>query len=120
TWSEKLEKYGYDLALPDEECVATEDVLGFNIFGYIAFGEENIENVVSDAIFAGLNNWTSELKYRYENEPKNKYTSYVIQQNASNFIQMAWGKTHKIGCGAMVDVLRPFISVIFFCSYQPR
>ncbi|KAL4001973.1 Cysteine-rich secretory family protein [Acanthocheilonema viteae] len=80
----------------------------------------SLSEFISDAISAGLSNWTSELKYRYENDPKNKYTSYVIEQNASNFIQMAWGKTHKIGCGVMVDVLWRFMSVIFFCIYQPR
>ncbi|KAL4001981.1 Cysteine-rich secretory family protein [Acanthocheilonema viteae] len=79
----------------------------------------NKTEFVSDAISAGLSNWTSELNYRYENNPENKYTSYVIQQNAFNFIQMAWGKTHKIGCGIAVNMKPSRRSAVFVCLYKP-
>ncbi|KAL4001990.1 Cysteine-rich secretory family protein [Acanthocheilonema viteae] len=98
-WNKKLETLAERLASADAKHTSIAHTVGMNVFRYRSFGEDNIENFVSDAISAGLSNWTSELKYRYENNPTNKYTSYVIEQNASNFIQMAWGKTHEIGCG---------------------
>ncbi|KAL4001984.1 Cysteine-rich secretory family protein [Acanthocheilonema viteae] len=117
-WNKKLETLAERLAVADAEYPLMACTIGMNVFRYRSFGEDNIENFIIHAINASLGNWTSELNYRYENNPENKYTSDIIKQRASSFAQMAWGKTHEIGCGTVVNMERFGRSAVFVCLYM--
>nr|AAB97282.1 vespid allergen antigen homolog [Onchocerca volvulus] len=72
----------------------------------------------SAALFA-IESWWTELIRSYRNNPSNKLTSSVASQDVLHFTQMAWGKTHKVGCGIAMhcDDGEAFIVV---CHYAPR
>ncbi|KAL4001991.1 Cysteine-rich secretory family protein [Acanthocheilonema viteae] len=118
-WNKKLDTIAQGLASADAKHTLIAHTVGMNVFRYRSFGEDNIENFIIHAISASLGNWTSELNYRYENNPENKYTSDIIKQRASSFAQMAWGKTHEIGCGIAVNMERFGRSAVFVCLYKP-
>ncbi|VDM23159.1 unnamed protein product [Wuchereria bancrofti] len=55
----------------------------------------------------------------YTDNPSNRLTPEVYRQGASHFTQMAWGKTHEIGCG-IATTCEGGRLLITVCHYSPR
>nr|AAP06732.1 ASP-2 protein [Onchocerca volvulus] len=72
----------------------------------------------TSGIMIALESWWVELTRSYKNNPSNKYTSIVANRGVSNFTQLAWGKTYKVGCGIAThcDGGKAFVAV---CQYNP-
>ncbi|VBB34755.1 unnamed protein product, partial [Acanthocheilonema viteae] len=66
-----------------------------------------------------VKDWWLELSTEYGDNPTNNFTHTVFSQNFLHFTQMAWGKTHKIGCGSALHYNYGHkINVV--CHYLPR
>ncbi|CAG9531212.1 unnamed protein product [Cercopithifilaria johnstoni] len=62
--------------------------------------------------------WWLELPELYKNNPTNNLTNDVSRQGVLHFTQMAWSKTHKIGCGIASNCENGH-KIIVICHYKP-
>uniref|UniRef100_A0A915PJG4 SCP domain-containing protein n=1 Tax=Setaria digitata TaxID=48799 RepID=A0A915PJG4_9BILA len=87
-----------------------ENVLALWVISGVEYYEES---AVSEAAKV----WKAQLRHYYKNNPKNRFISTHDQEKASFFIQMAWGKTHEIGCG--VSKCGYDRALVVACHYRP-
>ncbi|VDK83861.1 unnamed protein product [Litomosoides sigmodontis] len=90
--------------------------IGENVYAY--WSSQSVENLKNKAGTDAGKSWWSELPELYKNNPSNNLTGDVSSQGVLHFTQMAWGKTHKIGCGiaTQCDGGR---TLIVICHYSP-
>ncbi|VIO90427.1 venom allergen antigen-like protein 1, putative [Brugia malayi] len=90
--------------------------IGENVYAY--WSSESVEKLRNTAGTEAGKSWWSELPKLYKQNPSNNLTDDVARQGVLHFTQMAWGKTHKIGCGIATncDGGRTLIAI---CHYSP-
>ncbi|KAK6100517.1 Cysteine-rich secretory family protein [Brugia pahangi] len=89
---------------------------GENLYAY--WSSVSVEKLKNTAGTSAGKSWWSELSQLYRNNPSNNLSPEVSRQSALHFTQMAWGKTHKIGCGIVTNCDGGH-TLIVVCHYSP-
>ncbi|VDM15067.1 unnamed protein product [Wuchereria bancrofti] len=89
---------------------------GENLYAY--WSSVSVEKLKNTAGTNAGESWWSELPQLYTDNPSNRLTPEVSRQNVLHFTQMAWGKTHKIGCGIVTNCAGGH-TLIVVCHYSP-
>ncbi|VDK38409.1 unnamed protein product [Gongylonema pulchrum] len=89
---------------------------GENVF--IVYAPDHVEEKLNKAPAESIQSWWSEVSRNYKNNPKNKMTLQVMMNEVQHFLQMAWGKTDKIGCGMRKACGVTGASIFVVCRYS--
>ncbi|KAL4001791.1 Cysteine-rich secretory family protein [Acanthocheilonema viteae] len=89
--------------------------IGENVYAY--WSSASVESRKNNAGTDAGKSWWEELPKVYKNNPPNMLTANV-SFGALHFTQMAWGKTHEIGCG-IATYCDGGRTLMVICQYKP-
>ncbi|VBB33591.1 unnamed protein product [Acanthocheilonema viteae] len=119
-WNCELEKSAQDWA---NHCLFKHspgdkrEGIGENVYAY--WSTASVESRKNTAGTDAGKSWWSELPKLYRNNPTNNLTADVSKQGVLHFTQMAWGKTHEIGCGIASNCDNGRMLIVI-CHYKPQ
>ncbi|CAG9531210.1 unnamed protein product [Cercopithifilaria johnstoni] len=119
-WSCELERSAQQWA---NQCVFghsprdQRNGVGENVYAY--WSSASVESLRNTAGTDAGESWWSELPKLYKDNPSNNLTYKVSGQGILHFTQMAWGKTHSIGCGIATNC-DGGRTLIVICHYKPN